>query len=132
MDVVTSNMKRPPIARHLVIGLVSPILVATGCQQERGTPQQPPPQTTTTTSQPSAAPPAEPPPQDRYQADRIAIKRCCAALKNKVNTVSGDQRGIYAFALGVCDASSSRKGKAFAFAKVQKALGEKRPPNACR
>ena len=133
MDVVTKTMKRTPIARPVAVSLVSALLVTQGCQQERGTPPPPPSPTTATTSQPSTAPVPEAPLEDERKADRIAVSRCCAALQNKLNTIAAEQRGTYSFALGVCKAARGhRKGKAIAFARVQKALGKTKPPGACR
>jgi hypothetical protein len=133
MDVVTNDMKRPPIAHPVAIVLVSSILLTQGCRQDQETPRPPPPQTTTTTSQPAASQAPSPDLTDERAADRRAVNRCCAILQNKANTAETEQRGTYTLALAACNAAKGhRKGKAHAVAQVRKALGEITPPAACR
>jgi len=128
-------MNRKPRSTPAAIPLAALIVVTLGCQQEQGSPPPGAAQTGSTASQPALTdePEIPPPPDDAYKADRIAVTRCCAALQNKLRTTEGQDKGAYAMALGVCNAERrTRKGAKGALEKVRKALGEVKPPGACR
>ncbi len=128
-------MNRKPQSPPAAIPLAALIVAALGCQQEQGSPPPGSAPTATTAAQSAAAeePEIPPPPDDAYKADRIAVTRCCAALQNKLRTTEGPKKGKYAMAMGVCNAERrTRKGKEDALEKIRKALGEVKPPGACR
>jgi len=127
-------MNRKPLSAAALTALAVVSTLALGCDQDQGS-AAPPALTTTTTSADEPPPEREiaPPPDDQYQEDRRAVGRCCAALQNKYRTTSGEERGAYAMALGVCMAERrTRKGKDHALEKIRKSLGDKKPPGACR
>ena len=124
----------PPIAL-MALPLVALSVTALGCQQDQGSPPPSPMKTATTASAsaPSAEPALPPPPDDAYKADRLAVMRCCAALQNKMRTTEGPAKGNYTVAFAVCYAQRrTRKGKEDALTKIRAAIGETKPPGACR